>query len=120
MITSLDVRARSAAKTQVLGRLEESILLVTMICGPEVTADIIQSKLEESIGKRTLTSVVTTLDRLKAKGMIESNNEAESSGRRGGRKRRLFNVTPSGVESAERSFGAMHRLATEAGVSKVA
>lgn len=104
----------------VLGRLEESILLAAMICGPQVTADVIKTKLDETIGERALTSVVTTLDRLMEKGMIESHAEAVPSNRKGGRKRRLFQVTPSGVASAERSFSTMHRLAQQAGVSRVA
>jgi len=108
------------SKNQVLGRFEESILLATMICGPQVTADVIKSKLDGAIGERTLTSVVTTLDRLQAKGLIASGSEAEPSGRRGGRKRRLFEVTNEGMESAKRSISTMQRLASEAGMTKVA
>jgi len=92
---------------------------VTMICGPEVTADVIKTKLDETIGERALGAVVTTLDRLMEKGMIESHASLPSN-RKGGRKRRLFKVTPSGVASAERSFSTMHRLAQQAGVSRVA
>lgn len=120
MIISSDVSAALSGRSQVLGRFEESILLVAMICGPDATADMIKSKLDESIGSRALTSVVTTLDRLQDKGMLESMLEDSPSNRKGGRKRRLFKVTPSGMASAERSVSAMHRLAEQAGFGKVA
>lgn len=103
-----------------LGRLEESILLAAMICGPQATVDVIKAKLDESIGERAYASVITTLDRLQDKGMVCSESEAECTGRRGQKKRRLFEVTEKGMANAKQSISTMQRLALEAGVDRVA
>lgn len=107
-------------RSAVLGRFEENLLMSALCCGPDATANAIKEHLEAKIGKRALTSVLVTLDRLSEKGYMESECEEEPSKRRGGRRRRLYKVTPTGRESVERSFRISAELALEAGLIKVA
>lgn len=104
----------------VLGHFEQTLILAALICGPEATANAIRDKVETQIGKRALTSVLCTLDRLADKGFLESEVEDQPSKRRGGRRRRLYKVTASGEENARRSFLIQQDLAIQAGLIRVA
>ncbi|WP_280528872.1 helix-turn-helix transcriptional regulator [Bosea sp. ANAM02] len=101
-----------------LGRFEEVVLMACIACGPRATAQAIQQRLEARIGvQRNPTTMMTTLDRLSKKGLVDSTIESNSSARRGGRRRRLFDVTDSGRGSVEQSFGLISDMAQDAGLS---
>ncbi len=100
-----------------LGRFEEVVLLAAIACGPKATCNAILERLEQKTGiQRTQTTMHTTLERLSKKGLINSTMECASSSRRGGRRRRLFDVTTDGRDSVEISVGLITGMAKEAGL----
>jgi Predicted transcriptional regulators len=103
-------------RSELLGRFEESILLAALSLGPDVTAASIKNLIDARIGKRAISTVLTTLDRLEEKGLVEADTEETPSARRGGRKRRFYRVTSDGRDSAQRSFQLTNDLAIAAGL----
>lgn len=108
-------------RISVLGRLEQTLLLATLICGPKATINDIRSKVEQSVGVRSLTTVFVTLDRMAEKGLLEVTTEDTPTRRKGGRKRTLYKVTDAGRENVARDYLITVNLAREAGlIEKVA
>ncbi len=81
-----------------LGEFEEVVLTLTAALGDQAygasIADHIESKLKRAVN---LSAVHVTLHRLEDKGLVESHMGGESS-ERGGRRKRLFRVTNTGME----------------------
>jgi hypothetical protein len=105
-------------KQYLLGRFEEAVLLATIACGncgTIATADAVRTKVERKLGERQITTIITTLDRLKSKGYVESNKELEAEKRRGGKKRLIYSATRTGVDNLSRSLTLINDLAKEAG-----
>ena len=125
-LTALINRTRSYAgndsssfdeRLSILGRFEEVVLLAAIACGPKATAGAIQQRLEQRLGvQRTPTTMMTTLDRLSKKGLINSTMESTSTCKRGGRRRRLFDVTSDGRDSVSLSVNIITELAADAGL----
>lgn len=114
------VGVASVKRIEILGRLEETVLLATMVCGTAATVDDIRRKVEENVGERSFTNMVTTLDRMADKGLLEVSSEASPTKRKGGRKRKLYRVTQVGVENVTRSWEITSTLAAAAGLNRVA
>lgn len=105
------------AKLAILGRFEEIVLLAAIACGPKATAGAILARLEQRLGvQRTPTTMMTTLDRLSKKGLMDSTIEGNATCKRGGRRRRLFDVTTSGRDSVSLSLNILNGLAKDAGL----
>ena len=97
-----------------LGAFEQLVLLATLRAGEEAFAVAILRELDDRTGRQVdRGALYTTLDRLERKGFVEWSVEAGSP-ERGGRRRRLFRVTPLGLDalSAQREvlFGMWEGL----------
>lgn len=93
-----------------LGNLEESILLITAglqggAYGVNITEEY-NSQLDQDI---SLSAVHTVLRRLENKGMLES-SMGGASNERGGRRKRLYKITPYGYKTLEKIQTERKRL----------
>jgi len=93
-----------------LGEFEHIVLLALMrledrAYGVTVRQEIeFRTQREVSIG-----AVYATLDRLEAKGYVRS-RRGDPTPERGGRSKRLFRVTASGVEAVNRTHQALRQM----------
>jgi DNA-binding PadR family transcriptional regulator len=86
-------------KGERLGEFEELTLLAIRAIEPPVYGVPIQRFLERMTGRDvTMGAVYSALDRLEAKGFVTSTFGA-STAARGGKAKRLFSVTPTGVRA---------------------
>ena len=82
-----------------LGEFEELTLLAVKALEPPVYGVPIQEFIEESTGRDvTMGAVYAALDRLEDKGFVRS-EFGESTAERGGKAKRLFEVTPAGMRT---------------------
>lgn len=102
-----------------LSRFEEAIVLAAMACGPDATAGAIKTRLAPAIGERHINCVLTTLDRLSCKGIVESTGKAAGTGLPG-RRRKIYQVTTEGRQAVERGLSIVADLAREAGFVRAA
>ncbi len=93
-----------------LGEFEQLVLLAILQLRENSYAPNISRVLEEKAGRGVSRGALyATLDRLERKRFVEWKIEAATSRRRGNR-RRLFTVTPRGVEAATVSREALLKL----------
>ena len=93
-----------------LGEFEQLVLLAILQLRDDAYAPNISRVLEAKAGRGgSRGALYATLDRLERKRFVEWKIEAATSRRRGNR-RRLFTVTPRGVEAAAVSREALLRL----------
>lgn len=84
-----------------LGEFEQVVLLAVARMEGDGYGVTIRREIEKRTGRdASVGAVYATLDRLEAKGYLSS-REGESTGRRGGRARRHFGVTPAGWVALE-------------------
>jgi PadR family transcriptional regulator, regulatory protein PadR len=82
-----------------LGEFEEIVLLAAGILHGEAYGVSIKNEIENQTGRSIAISAVhTALHRLEEKGYLES-TFGEASEVRGGKRKRLFTLTPYGVQS---------------------
>ena len=92
------------------GELEQMVMLAALRLGDDAYGAAIGQDLEASVGRRVSRgSIYVTLDRLEAKGWTRSSMSAPLP-ERGGRPRRIVEVTPAGVEQLRRSRAALETL----------
>jgi PadR family transcriptional regulator PadR len=92
------------------GEFEQMVLLTILRLGDEAHAPAILRELDEQAGRRVSRGTLyKTLDRMETKGYVAWTKE-ESTPERGGHPRRLFRVSPEGVELLRTSRDALHRL----------
>jgi len=106
-------------RTTLLGRFEEAIVLAALACGPEATASAIQGRLQPTLGERHINCVLTTLDRLTRKGIVESQGKAGATGLPG-RRRKTYQVTEEGHQTVRRNISIFADLARMAGLENAA
>ena len=93
-----------------LGEFEQLVLLAVLQLGDEAYAPNVSRLLDERAGREVSRGALyATLDRLERKRYVEWKIQAATSRRRGSR-RRLFTVTPSGVEALAISRDALMRM----------
>ena len=93
------------AKGEHLSGLEELALLAVVALGGDAYGVSVQLTLErEARRKLALGAVYAALDRLERKGYVTS-SVGDATPQRGGRRKRMFAATPSGV----RALHAAHR-----------
>lgn len=98
------------AKTKYLGEFEQTILLAVLRVGDGAYGSAIRKEVEACTGRKvTHGAAYITLDRLEAKGLVESELGSSAPGR-GGRRKRLFEVTPDGVKALRASREALSKL----------
>lgn len=88
-----------------LGSFEEQILLAVLRTGEEAYGMAVRRELEAVSGRDvTIGAVYATLDRLEAKGLLESGRGL------GSRSRRVFAVTPAGAAALAETRAMRQRL----------
>jgi PadR family transcriptional regulator, regulatory protein PadR len=84
-----------------LGELEELILLMVALIGSDAYGVSITEELEEQTGRViTISAVHAALHRLEEKGFVKSKMGGASM-ERGGRRKRLFQITAYGRQTLE-------------------
>lgn len=93
-----------------VAEFELRILLTVLRCGDDAYAVAVHEDLEARTRQHaSLSAVYITLDRLARKGWLTS-RLGEPSAARGGRAKRYYRVTKSGMALLKAECGAMHRL----------
>jgi DNA-binding PadR family transcriptional regulator len=93
-----------------LGAFEELVLLAVRALGSDAYGAELQRTLEHETRRPvSLGAVHTVLERLEAKGHIES-QASDPTGARGGRRRRIFTVTPQGRQALRQTDAVRQRL----------
>ena len=88
-----------ASPRNTLGDLEEIALLVVIALGDAAYGVAVQQRIEADARRRiALGSVYAALDRLERRGYLRS-AFGEATAQRGGRRKRIFEATPSGVRA---------------------
>lgn len=86
-----------------LGELEEIILLVILLLKGDAYGLAIRGVLEKEANRKvTIGAVHGTVNRLESKGFLES-TFGEATEVRGGRRKRLFKLTSSGMSALKKS-----------------
>jgi PadR family transcriptional regulator, regulatory protein PadR len=87
-------------KGERLGEFEEFTLLAVRALGDHTYAVPVQQFVEESTGRgASIGAIYAALARLEKKGFVRS-GMSDARAQRGGRARRMFQVTPSGLRAA--------------------
>jgi DNA-binding PadR family transcriptional regulator len=95
-----------------LGELEQMILLAILQSGEDAYTVPIRRVLAERSRRRVARGALyTSLDRLEAKGLVSS-KLGESLAVRGGRPRRYFTVTSSGLEALRAARAVLANLSS--------
>lgn len=93
-----------------LGDLEELALLCVRRLGQDADGAAVRDELADVAGRKvSVSTVYVTLMRLEEKGYARS-RLGEATAERGGRAKRLFAVTPEGVEALETRRAVRDRL----------
>ncbi len=97
------------SEPQLLGSLEEQVMLAVLRTGSEAYGMKVRRELETVTGRDvTIGSVYATLDRLEAKGLVTSTRSAGNDGT----SRRIFAVTVAGARSLAQTRATRDRLWT--------
>jgi PadR family transcriptional regulator, regulatory protein PadR len=99
-------------ESRVLGELEQVVMLATLRQGDDSYGVSIQDAIRRATGRDlTLGTIHKTLVRLEAKGLVAS-RMGEAAPHRGGRRKRHYKVTPTGLKLLKASINALRRMAT--------
>lgn len=100
------------AEAQILGEFEQLVLLGVLHCGAEAYGVPICQELETRARRRvSLGAVYKTLERLEQKHLVRS-EFGPATAERGGRRKRLYCVTPTGLKVLRSSLGAVARMSS--------
>ena len=89
-----------------MGEFEELTLLAVRALGDHTYAVPVQQFVEDATGRQvSMGAVYAALGRLEGKGFVKS-SMGDPTARRGGKSKRLFEVTPLGLRTA----GELHRV----------
>jgi PadR family transcriptional regulator PadR len=95
---------------EALGNFELMVLLALIRLGDDAYGVPISELIEESTHREVLLgSVYAALERLEAKGFVSS-EVGEPTAERGGRAKRYFRITKSGLRQVRDTRGALIRL----------
>ena len=97
-------------EVQRLTDVEQLLLLSVLRTGEDAHAGAVKAVLEQD-GERSssLGSIYVTMTRLEERGMVES-YLGEPTPERGGKARRLYRVTPAGLQALDRSRRIWERM----------
>lgn len=97
-------------KSTQLGAFEELILLAVCVLGDEAYGVSVLNEIKEQTGRAlTLGAVHATMYRLQEKGFLDSEMGGATE-KRGGRRKRLFSATGTGLEMLRSSRDMRERL----------
>src|ERR1700728_3804607 len=92
-----------------IGEFEYLIISATARLGSEAYGAAIRREIEEATGQRcSIGALYTTLDRLEAKGLVETWMGAATA-QRGGRPKRMVRVTAEGCKAAAAFYATVMR-----------
>ncbi len=98
------------AEAQVLGEFEQLVLLGVLHCGSDAYGVPICRELQTRARRRvSLGAVYKTLDRLEQKHLVRS-TLGPATAARGGRRKRIYNVTEFGLKVLRSSLGTVARM----------
>jgi PadR family transcriptional regulator PadR len=107
--TVYGLQCRPMAETY-LGEFEQIVLLAILRVGEDAYAIPVREEIEKRTGRHVARGALyTALDRLEAKGCLRS-RMSEPLPERGGRSRRYYTVTPSGLAALRTSRAALLAL----------
>ena len=93
-----------------IGEFEELVLLTVGVLYDDAYAVAIAKELEDQSGRSVAVSAVhKSLYRLEEKGMLES-RLGDPESKRGGKRKRLFNITPYGKRALDESLDLRSKL----------
>jgi DNA-binding PadR family transcriptional regulator len=93
-----------------LGEFEYLILTATAGLGDKAYGAAIRDEIEGSTGRKcSIGALYTTMDRLEAKGLLET-WMGDPTPQRGGRAKRMARLTPDGVKAAKGFYDAVTRI----------
>ena len=94
-----------------LGEFEQFVLLALLRVPAGASGMDVRREIETHAGRETaIGAVYATLDRLETKGLVAS-QLGEPTPERGGRAKRLFQLTAQGGEVLNRALGSLRRMA---------
>lgn len=97
-------------QAQVLGEFEQLVLLGVLHCGSDAYGVPVCRELEVRANRRvSLGAVYKTLERLEAKGLVQSTLGPPSAAR-GGRSKRVYQVTALGLRQLRASLASLSRM----------
>ena len=101
-----------------LGEFEYVILTAAAGLGEQAYGAAIREEIESSAGRKcSIGALYTTIDRLEAKGLLRT-WMGDATAERGGRAKRMVEVTPEGVRAATEFYEAMMRVSRDAAWAK--
>src|SRR5580692_5075113 len=93
-----------------LGEFEYLLLTAAARLDANAYGAAMRQEIEAATGRRcSIGALYTTLDRLEAKGFIET-WMGDPTPQRGGRPKRMVRVTANGIEAASEFYGAVTRV----------
>jgi len=93
-----------------IGEFEELVLLVVAIVHKEAYGVNVMNEIENQTSRKlNISAVHTALDRLEKKGFLKSSLGGATS-ERGGRRKRLFEITSLGVAAVEQVRAMRNKL----------
>jgi DNA-binding PadR family transcriptional regulator len=93
-----------------LGEFEYLVITVTAGLRDGAYGAAIREEIESTTGRRcSIGALYTTIDRLEAKGLVET-WMGEATAQRGGRSKRMVRVTPQGMEAAKNFYDAVLKV----------
>jgi PadR family transcriptional regulator PadR len=97
-----------------LGEFEYMLLTAAAALGDNAYGATVRQEIEKATGKNcAIGAIYTTIDRLEAKGLVRT-WMGEATSRRGGRAKRMVEVTPAGVKAAKEFYSAVMRVSRAA------
>lgn len=93
-----------------LGEFEYLLLAAAARLGDQAYGAAIRAEIEAATAKScSIGALYTTLDRLEAKGFLQT-WMGEATAQRGGRAKRMVKVSPKGIEEAKAFYSAVARV----------
>jgi PadR family transcriptional regulator len=103
------MRPRKEAPAVLLGSLEEQVMLAVVRTRDQAYGMNVRREIESVTGRdMTIGSVYATLDRLEAKGLVDSTRVEDADGT----SRRVFEVTPPGARALAQTRTVREKLWT--------
>ena len=95
-----------------LGDLEQVVLFAVLRLGGETHGASVVEEIESHTGRRVSPGALyTVLDRLEAKGFVES-WIGDSTPERGGRRRKVYKLLPEGARELREWYGGIRDMAS--------
>ena len=97
-----------------LGEFEYMLITAAASLGDTAYGATIRREIEEATRRScAIGAIYTTIDRLEAKGLVRT-WMGEATSQRGGRAKRMVQVTPAGIKAAREFYSAVTRVSRTA------